>query len=232
MGVRLPPGVPFFKFCIMNKKGLFITFEGIEGCGKSTQAKLLAESLRTRGYGVLFTREPGGPRISEEIRALLLNKEFTEMNRLTEVFLYMASRAQHTLEWIIPALKEGKIIISDRYYDSTYAYQGAAREIPEKEIETINTIATIGLKPDVTYIVDVPVEIGLDRLHNGTKAEDIDRLESEDIDFHKRVRTGYLELAKKEPERVVVIDGTKSVEEIHQDIMKNMKQKYNDLLGE
>ena len=229
MGVRLPPGVPFY---IMNKKGLFITFEGIEGCGKSTQARLLTESLRTRGHGVLLTREPGGPRISEEIRYLLLNKEFTEMNRLTEVFLYMASRAQHTLEWIIPALKEERIVICDRYYDSTYAYQGAAREIPQKEIETINSIATTGLKPDVTYIIDVPVEIGLDRLHNGTKAEDIDRLESEDIDFHKRVRTGYLELAEKEPERVVVIDGTKNVEKIHQDIMKDMKKRYNDLLGE
>ena len=229
MGVRLPPGVPFY---IMNKKGLFITFEGIEGCGKSTQAILLTESLRALGQSVLLTREPGGPRISEQIRSLLLNKKFTEMNRLTEVFLYMASRAQHTLEWIIPALKEGQVVICDRYYDSTYAYQGAAREIPETEIETINEIATTGLKPDVTYIIDVPVEIGLDRLHNGTKAEDIDRLESEDIDFHRRVRTGYLKLAEIEPERLEVIDGTKSVEEIHQDIMKNMKKRYNDLSGE
>lgn len=216
----------------MKKKGLFITFEGIEGCGKSTQARLLTESLRAQGQRVLLTREPGGPRISEKIRSLLLNKEFTEMNRLTEVFLYMASRAQHTLEWIIPALKEGQIVICDRYYDSTYAYQGAAREIPEKEIENLNTIATTGLKPDVTYIIDVPVEIGLERLYNGTKAEDIDRLESEDIDFHRRVRAGYLELAEKEPERVVIIDGTKNIEEVHQDIMKNIKQRYNDLSGE
>ncbi|MCD6330156.1 MAG: dTMP kinase [Candidatus Cloacimonetes bacterium] len=216
----------------MNKKGLFVTFEGIEGCGKSTQARLLAESLRNLGLSVLLTREPGGPRISEEIRTILLNKEFNEMNRLTEVFLYMASRAQHTLEWIIPAIEKGQIVICDRYYDSTYAYQGAAREIPEYEIETINTIATTGLKPDVTYIIDVPVEIGLERLHNGTKAEDIDRLESEDIDFHRRVRAGYLKLAKKEPDRVVVIDGTKNIEEIHKDIMKNIKQRYKDLSGE
>jgi len=213
----------------MKKKGLFITFEGIEGCGKSTQARLLTESLRAQGQRVLLTREPGGPRISEEIRALLLNKEFTEMNRLTEVFLYMASRAQHTLEWIIPTLEKGQNVICDRYYDSTYAYQGAAREIPEYEIETINTIATTGLKPDVTYIIDVPVEIGLERLHNGTKAEDIDRLESEDMDFHRRVRKGFLKLAEEEPERIVVIDGKQSIEEIHQDIMKNMKQRYNDL---
>jgi len=214
------------------KKGLFITFEGIEGCGKSTQARLLRESLRSLRKDVLLTREPGGPRISEEIRTILLNKEFTEMNRLTEVFLYMASRAQHTLEWIIPSLEKEQILICDRYYDSTYAYQGAAREIPENEIETINTIATTGLKPDVTYIIDVPAEIGLERLHNGTKAEDIDRLESEDIDFHRRVRTGYLELAEKEPDRVVVIDGTKNIEEIHQDIMKNITQRYKDLSGE
>jgi len=151
------------------------------------------------------------------------------MNRLTEVFLYMASRAQHTLEWIIPTLEKGQNVICDRYYDSTYAYQGAAREIPEYEIETINTIATTGLKPDVTYIIDVPVEIGLERLHNGTKAEDIDRLESEDMDFHRRVRKGFLKLAEEEPERIVVIDGKQSIEEIHQDIMKNMKQRYNDL---
>jgi len=216
----------------MNKKGLFVTFEGIEGCGKSTQARLLAESLRNLGLSVLLTREPGGPRISEEIRTILLNKEFNEMNRLTEVFLYMASRAQHTLEWIIPAIEKGQIVICDRYYDSTYAYQGAAREIPEYEIETINTIATTGLKPDVTYIIDVPVEIGLERLHNGTKTEDIDRLESEDIDFHRRVRAGYLKLAKKEPDRVVVIDGTKNIEEIHKDIMKNIKQRYKNLSGE
>ncbi len=216
----------------MKKKGLFITFEGIEGCGKSTQARLLTESLRVRGYEVLLTREPGGPRISEEIRTILLNKEFTEMNRLTEVFLYMASRAQHTLEWIIPTLEKGQIVICDRYYDSTYAYQGAAREIPDYEIETINTIATTGLKPDVTYIIDVPVEIGLERLHKGTKAEDIDRLESENFDFHRRVRAGYLKLAEKEPYRIIVIDGTKNIEEIHQDIMKNIKQRYEDLSGE
>ncbi|MBN2017483.1 MAG: dTMP kinase [Candidatus Cloacimonetes bacterium] len=216
----------------MNRKGLFITFEGIEGCGKSTQARFLTESLRTLGYEVLLTREPGGPRISEKIRKLLLNKEYTEMHRLTEVFLYMASRAQHTVEWIKPALEIGQIVICDRYYDSTYAYQGAAREIPEKEIEKINNIATTGLKPDVTYIIDVPVEIGLERLHNGTKAEDIDRLESEDVAFHRRVREGYLKLVEKEPERVVIIDGTKNVEDIHKDIMFNFTERYKDLSGE
>jgi len=217
---------------MMNRKGLFITFEGIEGCGKSTQARFLTESLRTLGYEVLLTREPGGPRISEKIRELLLNKEYTEMHRLTEVFLYMASRAQHTVEWIKPALEIGQIVICDRYYDSTYAYQGAAREIPEKEIEKINNIATTGLKPDVTYIIDVPVEIGLERLHNGTKAEEIDRLESEDVAFHRRVREGYLKLAEKEPKRVVIIDGTKNAEDIHKDIMFNFTERYKDLSGE
>ena len=216
----------------MNRKGLFITFEGIEGCGKSTQARFLTESLRTLGYEVLLTREPGGPRISEKLRELLLNKEYTEMHRLTEVFLYMASRAQHTVEWIKPALEIGQIVICDRYYDSTYAYQGAAREIPEKEIEKINNIATTGLKPDVTYIIDVPVEIGLERLHNGTKAEEIDRLESEDVAFHRRVREGYLKLAEKEPKRVVIIDGTKNAEDIHKDIMFNFTERYKDLSGE
>ncbi len=154
------------------------------------------------------------------------------MNRITEVFLYMASRAQHTIQWIVPALEKGMIVICDRYYDSTFAYQGAARDIPAEEIKTINHVATTGLKPDVTYIIDVPVEIGLERLHNGTKAEDIDRLESEDIAFHRRVRKGYLQAAKDEPDRIVVIDGKNSIEKIHEDIMKNMNEKFNLIQGE
>jgi len=223
--------VPFFKEYIMDKKGFFITFEGIEGCGKSTQAKLLAEAISPYRK-VLLTREPGGPPISEAIRTILLNKNFFEMNRLTEVFLYMASRAQHTIQWIIPAIQKGTVVISDRYYDSTSAYQGAAREIPTEEIKTLNSIATTGLKPDVTYIIDVPVEIGLERLHNVTKAEDIDRLESEDIEFHRRVRKGYMKAAEDEPERIMVIDGTNEIKEIHKNIMKDIKEKCNFITGE
>lgn len=206
-------------------KGLFITFEGIEGCGKTTQAKLLAEELRIQDYKVLFTREPGGPRISEKIRDILLNKEFTEMHRLTEIFLYMASRSQHTIEWILPALKKGITVICDRYYDSTYAYQGAAREISYKDIDFINKIATGGLNPDITFVLDLPVEIGLSRVQKDVDpSKGIDRLESENINFHQKVREGFLELAKFEKERIIILHGQDKVETIHYKIMSHISQ--------
>ncbi|MCK4338998.1 MAG: dTMP kinase, partial [Candidatus Cloacimonetes bacterium] len=154
-----------------------------------------------------------------------LNKEFTEMNRLTEIFLYMASRSQHTIEWIKPALKEGIIVICDRYYDSTYAYQGAAREISSIDIDFINKIATGGLKPDITFILDLPVEIGLARVHKALDpSKGIDRLESENINFHQKVREGFLELAKSEKERIIVLDGQDKVETIHYKIMNQISK--------
>lgn len=200
-------------------KGLFITFEGIEGCGKSTQAKLLREYLEKKGYNVFLTREPGGPKISEEIRNLLLSTKNKEMLPETEVLLYMASRSQHTGEWIIPALEKGKMVISDRYYDSTLAYQGAARKIDIKLIDTITKFATFGLKPDITFLVDLPVEIGLSRISK----QDADRLEMESIEFHKKVRVGFIEIAKREKKRYIIVDGTESVEKIHSKIVKIMK---------
>jgi dTMP kinase len=202
-------------------KGLFITFEGIEGCGKSTQAKLLKEYLEEKGWSVFLTREPGGPKISEAIRKLLLSTENKEMLPETEVLLYMASRSQHTGEWIIPALQKGKMVISDRYYDSTLAYQGAARRIDIKLIDTITKFATFGIKPDITFLVDLPAEIGLSRISK----QDADRLEMESIEFHKKVRKGFIEIAKREKKRYIIVDGTKSVEEIHNEIMKIMEDK-------
>ena len=200
-------------------KGLFITFEGIEGCGKSTQAKLLREYLEKKGYNVFLTREPGGPKISEEIRNLLLSTKNKEMLPETEVLLYMASRSQHTGEWIIPALEKGKMVISDRYYDSTLAYQGAARKIDIKLIDTITKFATFGLKPDITFLVDLPAEIGLSRISK----QDADRLEMESIEFHKKVRVGFIEIAKREKKRYIIVDGTESVEKIHSKIVKIME---------
>ena len=202
-------------------KGLFITFEGIEGCGKSTQAKLLRGYLEKKGYSVFLTREPGGPKISEAIRGLLLSTDNKEMLPETEVLLYMASRSQHTGEWIIPALEKGKMVISDRYYDSTLAYQGAARRIDIKLIDTITKFATFELKPDITFLVDLPAEIGLSRISK----QDADRLEMESIKFHKRVRVGFIEIAKREKMRYIVVDGTKSVEEIHNEIIDIMEDK-------
>lgn len=205
------------------KKGLFITFEGIEGCGKSTQVRMLKEFLVKNGERVFLTREPGGPKIAEEIRKMLLSVNNKEMLPQTEVLLYMASRSQHTGEWIIPELQKGKIVISDRYYDSTFAYQGAARKIDGKLIDTIRRYATFGLVPDITFLVDLPAEIGLSRI----LAKDADRLEQESMEFHKRVRNGFLELAKKEPERFIVLDGKKSIKEIHSDIIIRITKELN-----
>ena len=205
------------------KKSLFITFEGIEGCGKSTQARMLKEFLVKEGKSVFLTREPGGPKIAEEIREILLSVENKEMLPQTEVLLYMASRSQHTGEWIIPELEKGKIVISDRYYDSTFAYQGAARKINGKLIDTIRRYATFGLIPDITFLVDLPEEIGLSRI----LVKDADRLEQESMEFHKRVRVGFLDLAKKEPERFVVLDGNKSIKEIHKQVIYKVLKEIN-----
>lgn len=202
-------------------KGIFITFEGIEGCGKSTQAKLLAEYLQKRGIEVLSTREPGGPKISEEIREILLSNANDEMIPRTEVLLYMASRSQHTGEWIIPALKSGKIVISDRYFDSTIAYQGAARKIERKIIDTLTTFATFGLKPDITFLVDLPVEVGLSRIEQNNA----DRLERESLDFHRKVRAGFLKIAEQEKDRYIILNGADTVNEIHREIIKKIDEK-------
>ena len=209
-------------------KGLFITFEGIEGCGKSTQAKLLAEYLRNQGKVVFLTREPGGPRISEEIRKILLSTKNNEMLPETEVLLYMASRSQHTGEWIIPALKQGKVIISDRYYDSTFAYQGAARKIERKLIDIITEFATFGLKPNITFLVDLPAEEGLSRI----SYKNADRLEKESLEFHKKVRKGFLEIAKIEKNRYIIIDGRDGVEKIHKEIVKKFEEKIRKVKNE
>ena len=202
---------------------MFITFEGIEGCGKSTQARMLKEFLIKEGKSVFLTREPGGPKIAEDIREMLLSVNNKEMLPQTEVLLYMASRSQHTGEWIIPELEKGKIVISDRYYDSTFAYQGAARKIDGKLIDTIRRYATFGLVPDITFLVDLPEEIGLSRILK----KDADRLEQESMEFHKRVREGFLDLAKKEPERFVVLDGRKSIDEIHQDVINVLNKELD-----
>jgi len=205
------------------KQGLFITFEGIEGCGKSTQAKLLEGFLIGKGINVFLTREPGGPKIAEQIRQMLLSIENKEMLPETEVLLYMAARSQHTGEWIIPQLKKGNVVISDRYYDSTFAYQGAARDIDGKLIDTIRKYATFGLVPDITFLVDLPEQIGLSRI----LAKDADRLEQESMEFHKRVREGFLDLARKEPDRFKVLDGNKSIEEIHESVVSIILEELN-----
>lgn len=206
--------------------GIFITFEGVEGCGKSTQVRLLTESLQNSGRGVYVTREPGGTRIGESIRAILLDAANTAMCKETEVLLYAASRAQHVSEVIRPKLAEGMVVISDRYADATTAYQGAARGFTSAQLKSLHTLATNDLQPHLTIVLDVPVADGLARvlqrsIEAGTRT--YDRLEAESLEFHERVRAAYLALAQEDPKRIRVLDGRRSVIETHNDIMSLVK---------
>lgn len=196
------------------KRGLFISFEGIEGTGKSTQAKLLSESLSKKGYKTVLTEEPGGTTISRKIRKILLSTKHNKMDYLTELLLYNASRIQHVKEKILPAINSGKIVITDRFSDSTVAYQGYGRGIRLRLIDSIDKIATGGIRPDITLLLDLDVETGLMRNKHINK---VDRLELEDIEFHKKVRKGYLKLAAKEPERMKLINASKSIDAIHRE---------------
>lgn len=200
-------------------EGLFFTFEGIEGCGKSTQANLLYDFFQNKKMECVLTHEPGGTPISERIREILLDRECSEMSPLTELFLYFASRSQHTSEKIKPLLKQGNIVISDRYFDSSIAYQGEGRSIPLKTLMEINNFATGGLIPQLTFLIDLPAETGLSRIKNR------DRIEQETLDFHNRVRGAYLTLARENPDRIKIIDGTRDVENIHKEIV-NIVLKY------
>lgn len=204
--------------------GLFITFEGIEGSGKSTQVKLLTTYLKAKKLPYITTREPGGTPIAETIRKILLDPLCAEMLPETELLLYNASRAQHTGELILPALKTGKIVISDRYYDSTYAYQGAARSLNCDVIDALTAFATFNTTPDLTVLLDLPANEGLARIGN----RELDRLEQEDLRFHQKVREQFLFIAKKSPIRYLVIDAQKKPEEINREII----QRIEVLLGD
>ena len=195
------------------KKGLFITFEGADGCGKTTQMKLLAEYLEQNGIDVVLTREPGGKGLGEKVREILLNYKGPVSDRC-ESFLFLADRAQNIDIIVNPAVKEGKIVLCDRHIDSTVAYQGYGRGLDIERINMLNDIATNGQKPDLTFVFDIDVETSMKRV--GTQK---DRMESAGIEFHNRVRNGYLELAKLEPQRIKVIDATKSIDEIHKEVI-------------
>lgn len=184
--------------------GVLITFEGIEGSGKSTQARLLAESLKAKGHEVLALREPGGSAIAEKIRALLLDPANKAMSPIAELLLYEAARAQLVTEILRPALDRGVIVICDRFYDSTTAYQGAGRQLRSVDFSTLNRLATGGLIPDATFLLDVPVELGLRRAKGDSAG---DRIEQEPIDFHTRVRHGFLAIAAAERARISQLDG-------------------------
>ena len=189
-------------------KGKFITFEGSEGSGKSTQSKLLARYLRQKGYSVVYLREPGGTVISERIRSILLDGEHKKMCAECETLLYMAARAQVVDEIIMPALMAGKIVICDRFLDSTLAYQGYGLGVDIKKIKDIGMFATCGIKPDLTIFMDLPIRKGL-KHRDGAK----DRIEKRSLVYHLRVRNGYLAMARKEPRRIKTVKVQKEKEE-------------------
>lgn len=194
-------------------EGIFITIEGGDGSGKSTQIDLLTKYFDGIGYDVLLTREPGGTVISEKIREIILDKNHMEMVDMTEALLYAASRAQHVQEFIIPNVHAGKVVICDRYVDSSVVYQGYARGLGIEAIEAINSYATAGLSPDLTILLDLPPEIGLQRKKHQRA---LDRLELQADSFHMKVSEGYRILAKRHPERILSVDATQSIERIHE----------------
>lgn len=195
---------------------LFISFEGPDGSGKTTQARLLVEWLRQQGYPVVLTREPGGTDIGEQIRLVLHDPHNTEMDARTEILLYSASRAQLVAQCIQPALEAGHIVVSDRYADSTLAYQGYGRGLDLEVLRAITAFATRGVLPDLTLYLDVAPEEGLQRRR--AEGGEWNRLDAEASDFHRRVRAGYLELASSDPQRWVIVDAARPVEEVQAQI--------------
>ena len=204
----------------MNK-GLFITFEGADGCGKTTQLNLLADYLKSKGHEVLITREPGAKGLGEKIREILLNYDGVVSDRC-ESFLFLADRAQHVDTIINPAIAEGKIVLCDRHTDSSVAYQGYGRGLDVNRINMLNDLAVNGRYPDLTLVFDIDVETSMSRV-----GDNKDRMESAGIEFFNRVRNGYLEIAKKEPNRVKIIDSSRAIDEIHKNVIELFDNCFN-----
>ena len=202
-------------------KGKFIVFEGIDGSGKTTQLKLLGEKLAARGYPLLYTREPGGTRVGELVRELLLNPQYVELVPRAEALLYAAARAQHVEQVILPALARGKVVLCDRYIDSSLAYQGFGRGLDVPLLEQINRLAAAGLVPDRVLLLDFCCDGGVDRISRSGRGAD--RIERENQEFHQRVRRGYLALAARDPRRYRVIDANRPIEAVQEDLLKAME---------
>jgi dTMP kinase len=202
---------------------MFITLEGPEGSGKTSHIKPLSEWLTAQGYKVFATREPGGTNIGEQIRTVIHDMKNTEMHARTETLLYQAARAQIVEQVIRPKLAEGTIVISDRYYDSTIAYQGYGHQQNLDQVRALVKYATGGLTPDITILLDIDVELGLKR--KTQNAVEWNRLDAYDVEFHRRVRTGYLEMVKQESKRWVVVDASRSWEEVQEELRKIVKSR-------
>ena len=201
--------------------GLFITLEGLEGAGKSTQAKLLADSISEAGYPVTLVREPGGTHIGEAIRGLLADPQYDDMSPLPEVFLFAASRTQLVEQVIRPKLGEGTIVICDRYFDATLAYQGFGRGVHPTQIREINDICSWGVRPDITFLLDIEPARGLDRVRTRSveTLTKLDRFENLDLGFFERVRDGYMHIAQEESFRFRVVDASEGIESLSQRIL-------------
>ena len=210
----------------LEPDGFFITFEGIEGCGKSTQAKMLYEYLVEAGYEVVATREPGATAVGRAAREILLSARFSEMDSRSELLLFAASRAQHVAEIVRPALAVGKIVVCDRYVDSTIAYQAYGRGLPLPETRCISDWAGGGLMPALTFLLDMPAEEALERLDKGA----MDRIEQAEIGFHRRVREGFLALASFYPERIRRLDAAQPAKVIHQQIITAVTSSYDAII--
>lgn len=213
----------------MNR-GKLITFEGIDGCGKTTQLRLLERILSTRNISFVSTREPGGTDLGKLIRAALLNVSRHKVDPLAELLLYAADRAQHVQEFVIPNLQAGKLVLSDRFYDATTAYQGYGRGFDLELVQKLNQLATGNLKPDLTLLFDIDVATGLGRTaRRGNESADdadeakMDRLDREPHEFHERVRQGYLELARQEPDRFRIISASGSIETVRPLVMEALQ---------
>jgi len=214
--------------------GYFITFEGVEGCGKTTQIKLLSDFLTTRGVRTLLTREPGGCPIADKIRTILLDAENRAMLPLAELMLYAAARAQHVGEIIAPALSEGNVVLCDRFCDATVAYQSFGRGIDRNVINTLNLQACQGVTPDLTVLVDCDPGVGLGRARrriDATSGPREERFELEELAFHQLVRAGYLQLATEQPERFLIINGADTIEAIYAAIVNLVLPRIPEVLS-
>jgi len=206
---------------------LFITFEGPEGAGKTTIINMITDELAKRELNFISTREPGGIRIAESIRNIILNPENIEMDIRTEALLYAAARRQHLAEKVVPALKEGKLVLCDRFIDSSLAYQGVGRGIGIDEIYQINQFAINGLMPDLTIYFELDPKIGLNRVHQSDERE-VNRLDLEELDFHIKVQSGYSEIMNREPNRFKKVDASKSIDEVYHNTLQIILDKLAD----